>query len=68
MLEILAKNKFLLGDELELLSPLGNQRFQLEQIEDLHGNAMQEVPGGGWQVRIKAPQGDYEMGLLTRFL
>lgn len=68
MLEVLAKNKFLVGDELELLSPQGNRRFQLEQIEDLHGNAMQEVPGGGWEVRIKAPEGDYEMGLLTRFL
>ncbi len=68
MLEIMAKNKFLLGDELELLSPLGNQRFQLEQIEDLNGNAMQEVPGGGWEVRIKVPEGDYTMGLLTRFL
>ena len=68
MLEVLAKNKFLVGDELELLSPQGNRSFQLEQIEDLHGNAMQEVPGGGWEVRIKAPEGDYEMGLLTRFL
>ncbi len=68
MLEIMAKNKFLVGDELELLSPQGNRRFQLEQIEDLHGEAMQEVPGGGWQVRIKAPQGDFEMGLLTKFL
>ena len=68
MLEIMAKNKFLVGDELELLSPQGNQRFRLEKIEDLNGNAMQEVPGGGWEVRIKAPEGEYEMGLLTRFL
>ncbi len=68
MLEIMAKNKVLLGDELELWSPLGNQRFQLEEIEDLNGNAMQEVPGGGWEVRIKVPEGDYTMGLLTRFL
>jgi putative protease len=68
MLDILAKNKFLLGDKLELLSTQGNRRFQLEHIEDFNGNAMQEVPGGGWEVRIKAPQGDYEMALLTRFL
>jgi len=68
MLEVLAKNKFMVGDKLELLSPQGNHRFRLEQVEDLNGNAMQEVPGGGWKVRIKAPAGDYEMGLLTRFL
>ena len=68
MLEIMAKNKFLVGDELELLSPQGNRRFLLEHVEDLNGNTMQEVPGGGWQVRIRAPQGDYKMGLLTRFL
>ncbi len=68
MLEVLAKNKFMLGDELELLSPQGNQRFQLEYIEDLNGNAMQEVPGGGWEVHIKAPAGEYKLALLTRFL
>lgn len=68
MLDVLAKNKFLCGDDLELLSPQGNRRFQLEEIEDLNGNTMQEVPGGGWEVRIKAPEGDFEMGLLTKFL
>lgn len=68
MLEVLAKNKFMVGDELELLSPHGNERFRLEKIEDLNGNSMQEVPGGGWEVRINASEGDYEMGLLTRFL
>lgn len=68
VLEVLAKNKFMLGDELELLSPQGNQRFQLEYIEDLNGNAIREVPGGGWEVHIKAPAGEYELGLLTRLL
>ena len=67
-LEVLAKNKFGVGDELELLSPQGNLRFRLEALEDLEGNALEEAPGGGWEVRIEAPPGDYQLGLLTKIL
>jgi U32 family peptidase len=67
-LEVLVKNKFGVGDELELLTPQGNRRFLLEALEDLQGNALQEAPGGGWEVRIEAPPGDYRLGLLTKIL
>jgi putative protease len=63
-----AKNKFAIGDELQLLTPSGNHHFKLEQIEDLYGNSMNEVPGGGYQVRIPLPVKSDEMGLLTKYL
>ncbi|MCF6281295.1 MAG: tRNA 5-hydroxyuridine modification protein YegQ [Candidatus Polarisedimenticolaceae bacterium] len=62
------KNRFAVGDELELLSPLGNHRFTLESILDLKGNAMSAAPGGGYQVQIKLPVSVGELALLTRCL
>jgi len=65
--EILAKNKFAVGDRLELILPEGNQDLVLEQMEDRNGNALQEAPGGGWHVRIPLPSGG-QTGLLARYL
>jgi len=66
--EVEAKNKFLRGDTLELLTPAGNHRFVLDSLEDMEGNALVEVPGGGWRVRIGLPVAEASMGLLTRCL
>jgi putative protease len=68
MAEILAKNKFRIGDKLEVIAPAGNQEITLDHIEDLQGKEMEEVPGGGYQVRIPLPQADYTQGLLARYL
>ncbi len=69
--ELDIKNKLRLGDEVELLTPQGNQRFRLEEMTDLDGGPMQEAPGGGYKVRVQLPleagQGA-ELGLLCRFL
>jgi putative protease len=65
--EVLAKNKFALGDRLELILPEGNRDLVLEHMEDKDGNALNEAPGGGWQVRIPLPVGS-EAGLLARYL
>ncbi len=62
------KNKFGVGDELELLTPKGNQLFVLEAMEDQHGNAMQIAPGGGYVVQANLPEGAENMGLVTRIL
>jgi putative protease len=65
--ELDVKNKFRVGDELELLTPSGNHRFRLEAMQDTKGNAMEEVPGGGWKVRVPLPGPADGLGLLTRF-
>jgi len=66
--EILAKNKFKVGDKLEVIAPTGNHEITLNYIEDLKGNSMDEVPGGGYQVRIPLPSADYHQALLARYL
>ncbi|HEY9149300.1 MAG TPA: tRNA 5-hydroxyuridine modification protein YegQ [Gammaproteobacteria bacterium] len=66
--EVDVKNKFAIGDSLELLLPDGNRRFTLRHMESLQGEAMAEAPGGGYRVRIPLEAGEYEMGLLARDL
>ncbi|MFA5627206.1 MAG: tRNA 5-hydroxyuridine modification protein YegQ [Thiohalomonadaceae bacterium] len=66
--EILVKNKFRLGDRLELITPAGNRQFVLEHMQTMHGEPMQEVPGGGYHVRISLPVGNYQHALLARVL
>jgi len=66
--EVEVKNKFRVGDRMELVNPTGNRRFVLEHMEDRAGRPLSEVPGGGHRVRIALPPGDYRYTLLTRCL
>ncbi|SDK17833.1 tRNA 5-hydroxyuridine modification protein YegQ [Microbulbifer yueqingensis] len=54
------KNRFELGDRLELITPRGNQELRLEALEDLRGNGLEAAPGSGHVVRIPRP-GDVEL-------
>lgn len=65
--EVEVKNKFATGDRLELISPEGNKTFVLEHMEDLNGNAMEIVPGGGYQVRIALQDAGSQYALLARY-
>ena len=68
MASIDVKNKFAVGDELELIQPGGNRTFRLEQMLDMDGNPMEEAPGGGYRVQIPLEAGNHAMGLLARNL
>ncbi len=68
MAEVQVKNKFGVGDRLELILPEGNRNITLERMEDLKGNPMTEAPGGGYEVKIPLPAIDYGKGLLARYL
>lgn len=65
MAEIDVKNKFAVGDSLELILPDGNQTITLEKMEDLKGKPMNEALGGGYQVRISLPDADYSKALIA---
>ncbi len=68
MAEVLSKNKFGVGDTIELMTPGGNHRYRLEQMENLDGEAIDEAPGGGHRVRIPVPVTESGMGLISRLL
>ncbi len=69
---LVAKNKFAVGDRLELIHPLGNREITLQRIFGKKGEPMQEVPGGGYIVEaeldLTAEQEQPEFGMIARFL
>ena len=66
--EVLVKNKFRVGDTLELILPTGNHTLTLTAMQDGAGAAMIEAPGGGYRVRIPLLKGDLAYGLIARNL
>lgn len=66
-LTIEVKNRFSVGDSVELMTPRGNSTFNLAAIENLSGESMQVAPGSGHQVRIPVELNDsFEHCLLMR--
>ena len=61
------KNKFSVGDKVELILPEGNQDIIIEHMEDKWGNAMHEASGGGYEVKISLPESKTPYGLLSRY-
>ena len=62
------KNRFVLGDELELIAPGGNRNFKLTDMLDMDGEPIREAPGSGYKVQIRLDQGEYDLGLLARHI
>lgn len=68
-IRIEVKNRFVVGDSLELMTPKGNLHFHLEQMRDLKGNAIENAKGSGHIVEIPlSPEVDIEYALLIRNL
>ncbi|RDH88661.1 MAG: U32 family peptidase [endosymbiont of Escarpia spicata] len=62
------KNKLRVGDRLELMTQAGNTTFILEEMQDRQGNPISEALGGGYQVRVKLPVDEVNLGLICRYL
>ena len=68
-LTIEVKNRFSVGDSLELMTPKGNISFQLSELNDKHGRPIDVAKGSGHVVSLPCPQGiDASMGILLRNL
>ncbi len=51
-IEIDVKNRFQLGDTLELMTPAGNKRFKLQEMLNNKGQPAEVAPGSGHRVSI----------------
>ncbi len=69
MAEVAVKNKFLLGDEVELMTPKGNIVFKINKMLNRKGEAIDVAPGDGHFVFLEVPD-DIELNyaLLMRNL
>lgn len=66
--EIDVKNRFGLGDALELITPQGREQFRLDALTALDGRPLEAAPGSGWRVLAPLPMADPTLGLITRAL
>ncbi|HJN07556.1 MAG TPA: tRNA 5-hydroxyuridine modification protein YegQ [Pirellulaceae bacterium] len=71
---VAVKNRFSVGDELELMTPTRNTSFSLAELHSRTGEAIDVAPGSGYVVRLRIPEEllesmsdhDVEFGLLMR--
>ncbi|MBS0880207.1 tRNA 5-hydroxyuridine modification protein YegQ [Pantoea sp. JGM49] len=65
--QIAVKNKFLLGDSVEIMTPQGNLNCTLESMQNDKGAAVDVAPGDGHKVWIPVPESvDLAFALLMR--
>ena len=67
MAEISVKNRFKIGDKLEIIHPSGNRVIELTHMQDLKGESVNVAPGNGYKVKIPL-SGNFEKALVARFL
>ncbi len=63
------KNRFEVGDTLELMTPVGNRRFKLDELYNKHGARVEVAPGSGHRVTLPLDfNTDMQFALLMRDL
>ena len=65
--DIVVKNKFAVGDRVEIIHPRGNHQATIEVMYKADGAPIEIAPGNGHQVRVKLPA-DCEGAFIARFL
>ncbi|WP_211164258.1 tRNA 5-hydroxyuridine modification protein YegQ [Shewanella salipaludis] len=69
LVEIEVKNKFLVGDRLELMTPEGNLSFTLTRMQSAKGEAIEDAKGAGYKVAIALEtELNLAYGILMRYL
>lgn len=64
LLEIDVKNKFCVGDSIEIMSPAGNVTMVLDHMQTHHDEVVDCAKGSGWLVRIPNPFKDLDVETL----
>jgi len=65
--EVAVKNKFAVGDRLELIHPAGNCDVPVDHMENTAGQAIRVAPGNGHHVWVKLPA-DKQGAFVARYL
>ncbi|WP_417792178.1 tRNA 5-hydroxyuridine modification protein YegQ [Stutzerimonas xanthomarina] len=67
--EVIVKNRFAVGDRLELMTPQGNLNFRLDALENKRGERAEVAPGDGHVLYVPVPENvDLQHALLMREL
>jgi len=66
--DIEARNKFAVGDRLQIIHPTGNQELVVEQMFNKKGENIQEASGSGYFVRLPIVANDLSNAMVVRYL
>jgi putative protease len=66
--DILVKNRFAVGDRLEIVHPSGNRDIQIESMINSKGEVVTEAAGSGISVKVPLPVKGLENAMLARYL
>jgi U32 family peptidase len=65
LVTVAVRNRFTLGDDLELLTPQGSLWPRIDRMLGPDGAARDVAPGDGWEVRLPLPWPEARYGLLS---
>jgi len=66
--DIEARNKFAVGDRLQVIHPAGNQELVVEEMFNKKGENIQEASGSGYFVRLPIVANDLSNAMLAKYL
>ena len=66
--DIEARNKFGVGDRLQVIHPTGNRDVVVETMFNKKGEPIQEASGSGYYVRLPIPAGDLSNAMVVKYL
>ncbi len=67
LMEVTVKNRFALGDQLEIIHPAGNCIIPLNRLENRAGEAIEVAPGSGHTVWLSLPE-EFQGAYIARLL
>ena len=66
--DIEARNKFSVGDRLQIIHPSGNQDLLVEYMYNKKGEAIQQAAGSGYFVRLPVAAGNLNNAMVAKYL
>ena len=66
--DIAVKNRFAVGDRLEILHPSGNREIVVDTLLNKKGEPITEAAGSGISVKLPMPAADLKNAMLARYL
>lgn len=66
--EVAVKNRFSVGDRLEIIHPAGNREVLVESLVNMRGETIDSALGSGHRVRLPISAGNIQNALVARFL
>lgn len=66
--DIEARNKFAVGDRLQIIHPTGNKELIVEQMFNKKGENIQEASGSGYFVRLPIAANDLANAMVAKYL